>query len=1209
VATSALESERFVLGRKLGAGGMGVVYEAEDRVTHAVVALKVLRQPDGDALYRFKHEFRLLANLSHPNLVRLGELFCESGQWFFTMELIHGKTFGDHVRAPADAPQPFDETRLRAALRQLAGGLAALHAAGYVHRDVKPANVLVADDGRVVLLDFGLAAPRRRDVEAHTDSTVMGTAAYMAPEQITTTAIGPAVDLYAVGVMLFESLTGVLPFVGRTFELMRDKQLRPAPAPSQVQPGIPADLGQLCSELLDRNPRARPSMARVLARLDAATTTALETMDEAEAPFVGRADELRILEDAFLAVERGEPTSILIEGEPGVGKTAMVEHFLMTRPSPHLVTLRGRCYEKEQVPFKAFDGIVDALSHYLKRLPPVEAGALLPPGIHFVAAMFPVLRRVPVVANAVPLRRGVDDPGAARARAFDELKQLLLAVAEREQLVLFVDDLQWIDADSLQLLEELSRPLHRPRTLVLATTRPLARADGLWQRLRALFRPILLRGLSSQESVAFLATVAARLSTEQAEALIKDSGGHPLFLAELARAAEDHATGQSPRLEEVLWRRIQALAPADRRILEVAALAGGALSERVLARAAALRPGDCLARVSSLRVARLIKTERRGDRRIIEPFHDRVREAVTAHLDDAPALHLAIGRYMLDDADAETRENELGTIVSHLCRGAALIDTPDERLRLVTLSLEAARQTRWATAYEAALEQLVRAEALLPADAWSAAPTTMLALQRERIDLEYLLGRADAARARFAVALAHTRSDDERAELWNARIRMETARGEFAVAIGCARQALRELGVDLPERAGRVAIFRELVVLRFRQGRRRVERLTELGECRDARMRSTMQLLMSVTPATYFWDPTLMSLVMLKMASMSLQSGLTPESAFGFLGYGIVLTGVLGSSRKGFLLGELAIRMNERCGDGSLDARIYHLTGWYLTSWVQPFAQAIERLRRARELSFASGDMLYETYSTNCLALILELQGAPLDEWWAAASAALEVARRHGDVDFVARGELRLRALTGLRERRQAPDDAAAVEERTPMVRAHYHYYEALLAYYFGELEQAWRHIVAVEQHEGAFLADPEVVSFAFYRVLIAAEILATGAGDTQARLQQAITTGLTKLRRWARQCPENFATRRLLAEAAAARARGKHAEARAGAIVAAAAAQKQHTVGLEALAHELAARSCATAGRAAEAAEHRRHAVAAYRRWGAVAKAEALLG
>ncbi|MBZ0237484.1 MAG: serine/threonine protein kinase, partial [Deltaproteobacteria bacterium] len=289
---STSDGERFDVRGKLGSGGNGVVYRVFDRVRGAEVALKTLTASGGRELYRFKREFRSLVDLAHPNLVALHELHTFGDEWLFTMELVDGVTFHEHVRPPArqiahdghdeTAPRAppkgllaalgeLDPVRLRSALFQLCDGLFALHGAGKLHRDIKPSNLLVDRTGRVVILDFGLVT----DVEAvHVDRTheqlAVGTPAYMSPEQVQDRPLSEASDWYAVGVILYEALTARRVFEGRAEDVMRKKTQREAPPVLGGFPDGLEDLVALCKALLARDPVARPTGAEVLAALVAA---------------------------------------------------------------------------------------------------------------------------------------------------------------------------------------------------------------------------------------------------------------------------------------------------------------------------------------------------------------------------------------------------------------------------------------------------------------------------------------------------------------------------------------------------------------------------------------------------------------------------------------------------------------------------------------------------------------------------------------------------------------------------------------------------------------------------------------------------------------------------------------------------------------------------------------------------------------------------
>ncbi len=489
---------RYRVTRTLGAGGMGVVYEAKDAERCHLVALKTLPCFDAAALYRFKQEFRTLADVRHENLVQLFELVVSSeAPAFFAMELVDGVDFTQHVRgAWAQQPRdpnraeevatragpirsaahaeersesrdrfamedydrrsPADFAKLRPALRQLCEGLCALHATGKLHRDIKPSNVLVTHAGRVVILDFGVAT----DVAAPSDQDdeVAGTPRYMAPEQAMSEAPTPAGDWYSVGVMLYEALAGRPPFVGTTAEVLKAKCLVPPIPPSALVDGLPRDLDELCVDLLQIEPAARPSGSAILSRLLSASDGAAPATQPVSlvptALLVGREKERVRLEEAFEQVRADCAQTVLVGGAPGVGKSALVHRFVddLLR-SERAALLFGRAYERESLPYKAVDSVVDALSRRLVRAAePIE----LPEDAWALARLFPVLERVPGLSQ--PPASRFADPQAVRRRAFGALRDILAALSAREPLVVFIDDVQWGDTDSVAALLEIRSP-------------------------------------------------------------------------------------------------------------------------------------------------------------------------------------------------------------------------------------------------------------------------------------------------------------------------------------------------------------------------------------------------------------------------------------------------------------------------------------------------------------------------------------------------------------------------------------------------------------------------------------------------------------------------------------------------------------------------------------------------------------------------------
>lgn len=529
-------TERFSIIRRLGSGSFGVVYLAYDQERHTQVALKTLHRiahtEDAEALYRFKREFRSLADVTHPNLVALYELISDGEEWFFTMELVRGVSFTDFVfergikeRKNSDTTEQNTETleiidaptlfsdidtvmttdqeralqafpniqtqvtaniispnyeRLRRCLRQLAEGVCALHAYNRLHRDIKPSNVMVTLDGRVVILDFGLVT-ELISKKGEDSGIFAGTPTHMSPEQAAGWDVSEASDWYSVGVILYEALTNQLPFTGSFFQILKKKQVSDPPAPIDLLPETPIDLNNLCMALLQRDPIFRPTGLEILNRLRGVTGTlqapslikSVPKRSEQSMPMIGREKHLAALQKAYQYVVNGDPVLVYLHGSSGMGKSMLARRFFddLEQSDKDLVVLSGRCYEQESVPYKAFDSLIDALSQYLKTLSLAEAEDLMPRDVQALARLFPVLLQVDAVANARRKVLEIPDSQELRRRAFTALRELLARLSDKKTLVLYIDDLQWGDVDSAALLAEILRPPHPPALMLLASYR------------------------------------------------------------------------------------------------------------------------------------------------------------------------------------------------------------------------------------------------------------------------------------------------------------------------------------------------------------------------------------------------------------------------------------------------------------------------------------------------------------------------------------------------------------------------------------------------------------------------------------------------------------------------------------------------------------------------------------------------------------------
>ncbi|HLK36038.1 MAG TPA: protein kinase [Polyangiaceae bacterium] len=682
---------RYEVVRRIGEGALGVVYEAHDRERGHRVALKVLRQFDPAALLMLKDEFRTLIDVHHRNLVRLYELSAIEGEpTFFSMELVLGAHFLSYVRRseagreiddapvaasrrtpngsprstpvpssrPGEGPRPrtlADLERLRASLRQLVAGVQALHDAGKLHRDIKPSNVLVGTDGRVVLLDFGVATEMSRaaDRNLRQEGQIVGTVRYMAPEQGFGEAAIFASDWYSVGVVLYEALVGRAPFEGAAIDVLYAKAMADTPRPSSRAAGVPQELDELCSQLLHPHPNSRPTGPEILERLGvpfsaavAGPRASLHPTSSAwplarDAALVGRQGHLQALAEAFDAASGGRLVTVRVRGAPGMGKSSLVQHFLddlLARG--RAVVLRGRTYERESVPYKAVDALVDELSRHLIHLVDESESVELPADMPALSRLFPVLGRLPD-AGDVP-EGPVTDPQRSRLRAFAAFRALVGRLSAREPLALFIDDVQWGDVDSAALILELVRPPQTARVLLILAQRDDAEASvPFLTELRARWpegaelREVLVGPIETADARQLALSILGyddASGQSLAQALAEEARGSPFLVQELARRGPQTALAEAgASLRELVSGRMAGLGEDARRLMEIVAVAGRPLAASTLAQAAEVDAHDDI--LGLLARERLIRAGMRDGREVIEPIHDRIRETVVEGLE------------------------------------------------------------------------------------------------------------------------------------------------------------------------------------------------------------------------------------------------------------------------------------------------------------------------------------------------------------------------------------------------------------------------------------------------------------------------------------------------------------------------------------------------------------------------------------------------
>lgn len=955
----------YQLLRELGRGGMGCVYEALNVQQNSRVALKTLPHVDGDRLHLFKREFRSLADVNHPNLVSLYTLEADGPQWFFTMEVMDGTDFLSHVR-----PQGvLEESRLRAVLHQTVTAVMALHANHIIHRDLKPSNVMVTLAGQVKVLDFGLVLEEDRKGSL-TDDQILGTVRYMAPEQAAGQKVSAAADWYAVGVMLYEALVGRPPFAGPMLQVLQQKQIEEAPVLDS--PDLPPDLVELCQQLLLRDPAARPD-ALALAKA-VSSSPAVSSGGVSQGDFlVGRESQLADLAESFRSLREEQASSTaFVSGRSGEGKTSLVEAFLAPlRQDAGITVLSGRCYDRESVPFKALDSLIDALASLLRVMPERDSALLMPREMGLLAHVFPVLQRVEVVAAIPAPRIGQLDEQQVRTRAFAALRELLGSLSDRSPIVLFVDDLQWGDADSAGVLFELLRPPESPLVLFIGTFRS-DEADSSpflksWKELQQRHsvaiasKTVQVSPLSNEQCcelvVSLVGTDNDRIRKRAAE-FAEQTGGNPMLLTELVGCFDFVSdTVQVLPLNEVINQKMSRLSADAEPLLSIVAISGQALSMSEAAAALGLSAPP-VQLISRMRVERLLRTIGDDDNPKVDTYHDKIRENVIAYLSEEQRRdkHLKLATVIEQQLEtaaqlpslAELFQDEGYPAIPRAYDLAYHFDAAGHEEKALLYAVLAAEQARRQFAPETATEQF--AIALRNS---SRSPTEVqFRIQEGYGESLMLLGRYDQSIEVLNNALELASTPEQTANIEALLGGIAFKRGDVVTSYEYSASGLRRLGVKVPKSlAGTLwGLFRELMV----RGWHRLLPGRLFRKPIDQQARTKVAVHQSMRSVAFFDMPKFIwnDLAGLNQAELFVPSS---ELATSYALHANIL-GCIGLQKGAEHYGSKSLKMaqelNDVWGEG------YALVWRGIACWMGArFEEAVENLTRAIECFQQAGDM------------------------------------------------------------------------------------------------------------------------------------------------------------------------------------------------------------------------------------------------------------
>jgi PAS domain S-box-containing protein len=1151
-----------------------------------------------------------------------------------------------------------------------------LHRRGLLHKDIKPANIMVnCADTQVRLTGFGIASrvPRERRVPEPPE-TIAGTLAYMAPEQTgrMNRSIDARSDLYALGVTLYQMLTGSLPFTASDpMECIHCHIARRPVPPSERLENVPAAISAIIMKLLAKTAEQRYQTAagleadlrRCLAdwerqgRIDDFALGRHDASDRLLIPekLYGRADEVETLVASFdRIINGGVPELVLVSGYSGIGKSSVVNELHKVLVPPRGLFASGKFDQyKRDIPYAT---LVQAFQSLVRPLLSTSDAELASWRHALLEALGPNGRLMTDLMPELTLVIGDQPPAPelppkqAQTRFQLVFRSFIGAFARPEHpLALFLDDLQWLDVATLDLLDDLLTRSDLQHVMLIGAyrdnevspTHPFMRKLDAIKAAGGRIAEIRLAPLT-REHLGQLIADALRCEPARAAPLAElvhgKTGGNPFFAMQFLSSLDEealitfdhdaacwswdldriHTKGYTDNVVDLMVGKLIQLPVETQKALQLLACLGNIAEISMLSIVLEMSE-DQVHAVLWPAVRQDLIERPAGAYRFV---HDRVQEAAYSTVADEirAATHLRIGRLLVSNTPPEELAEAIFDIVNQFNRGAALITSRDERVQLAELNLLAARRAKAATAHASALRYLIAGGALLPEDSWEHRHNLAFALEFNRAECEFLTGAPADSERRLAALSKRVTGTAEESAVAILRMDLYVTLGQSSRAVSVCLAYLRPRGIDWALHPTAEETRREYDHLWSQLGSRTIEDLVELPLMTDPECLATMEIIMKMGPAALHLDANLVTLVILRMANLSLEHGIGDVSCVGFATVGLVAGPQFDDYEAGYRFGRLGYNLAERRGLTRFQARTYMIFGQQVLPWTVHVRVGRDLVRRALEVADKTGDLTYAAYCGTQLTTNLLAAGDPLVDAQREAENALAFARKFRFGMVIDRTGVQLaliRMLRGLTPAFGSLDDQTFNEfamechfaENSDLALAEYCYWLRKMQGRFlaGQYSAA---IEASSRAQRLLRSSPsvsETAEYHFYDALSRAAACGAAPADQRQEHVDALAAHHLQLQLWAKHCPENFENCAAIVGAEIARIEGCDIDATRLYERAIHSARDNGFVHNQALAYELAAQFYSERGFEDIGHLYMRKARYYYLRWGAVGKARQL--
>ena len=1011
-----------------------VVYRGIRNQDDKAVILKVLKDyPAPEQLTRYKQEYEITRNLNLDSVTLAYSL----EKYHRTLVIIFDDFGGDSLKILM-ASGNFTLSEFLTISIKITESLMSIHAADIIHKDINPSNIVWNRESRQLkIIDFGISTVLTSETTTIKNPNVLsGSLAYMSPEQTgrMSRSLDYRTDFYSLGATFYELLTHCLPFdTTDAMELVHCHiALTPVP-PHKVNHEIPLAVSEIVMKLLAKTAEERYQSAwgiqadllECLNQLQASGKISefpLGSQDisaklQIPQKLYGREREIETLLTAFERVSQGTTEMMLVSGYSGIGKSALVQVLYkpITRLRGYFISGKFDQYQRN-IPYSAF---VSAFSNLIRQLL-TETHTQLYQWREKLAAAFGVNGQViidviPEVELIVGKQTSVPElpPTEAQNRFRLVLKNFIRVFTKPEHpLVIFLDDLQWADAASMQLLQLLITESDSQYLFLIGAYRdnevndahPLMLILGEIRLAGAVVNHICLSPLHLH-SVNQLISESLNCTPERvkplAELVLTKTDGNPFFINEFLKSLYvekllefDFNRGDwqwdleqlkhrdiTDNVVELMAGKIKTLSTLTQGVLQLAACIGNSFDLQTLAivseksqKETALCLHSAMFSIRTLSYAgglvlplgdayKMIELDvsTPGEQLKVEYkfAHDRIQQAAYSLIppEQKQAVHRHLGQLLLQNTPLDKRSGNIFDIVNQLNLGIELINHQSERDELAELNLTAGKKALASAAYKPALNYLTIGVDLLSSTSWNSRYDLTLALYVEAAEAAYLSTDFKQMEKIAEVVLRRAKTLLDKVKVYEVKIQACKAQNQLLEAVKTGVAVLKLLGVKLPESPTKLNILLGLLRIKLALAPHRIEDLIALPKMTDPYKLAAMRILLSVGSAAYLAAPELFPLIVLKQVNLSAKYGNANESTIAYAAYGIILCGVVGDINSGYQFGQLALSLLDRFNAQHFKARAIQVVSVHIRHWKNHVKETLEPILAGYQSGLETGDL------------------------------------------------------------------------------------------------------------------------------------------------------------------------------------------------------------------------------------------------------------